>query len=895
MNTDRFEMILSIATEGFWDWDLTADQAYLSPRYCELIGYYPEDTVFDAAFLKRLVHPDDHAQVFALLDEHFQGKRDTSVVEHRIITRNGTVLWVEGRAKVVEYDNQGKPTRLMGTITDISVRKQAEIDRMKSEEEFRLTFEEASDAIFWADAASGMLINCNKAAEEMMEAPRSEIIGRHQTYLHPPEMAGRFADQFRTTVELKDQMDSAEAVVLSKSGRRIPVQIKHAVTSVGGRDIIQGLFRDVSEQKQVEEELRHSHNLLNNLSQQVPGALFQSIITPDGRIFTPYSSEKLYDVYELRPDQIRLGNTPIFDRFHPDDRDRVLASITDATNAITRWECEYRVILPIQGLKWLHGMALPVRLDDGTVVFYGIITDITERKKIEESLSQSQKLLSSIVGNATFAIFVKDISDEYRIILWNRAAEEIFCIPAADILGKNAHDLWPKEQADSFLADDRAVAASQLPTIIPEEVSIHPDKGDIYLRTRKIPLVDAAGNSTHIVVICEDITDRRMMMAEMVKNQKLESLGILAGGIAHDFNNILTAIVGNISFARTFLDETHRSAKILHNAEKAAHRASDLAHQLLTFAKGSQPIKKTVSVRHILEESASFVLRGSNVSCSIRLPDSLPAVEVDENQISQVINNIIINASQAMPGGGTVVITGEQVLIDAGNIMSLPPGRYVRITLADNGCGISKEDQKRVFDPYFTTKPGGSGLGLASAHSIILKHGGYIGVQSEVGKGTTFTILLPASDKQAGQSSCAISTEIRDDTRGSSILVMDDEEMILDMISLMLGELGYQVRTCSCGEEAVALYRQAWENGTPYSTAIMDLTIPGGMGGKEAARHMLEINPYARLIVSSGYSTDPIMADYAAFGFCATLLKPYTIEDITGTLATVLAGAQPDV
>jgi PAS domain S-box-containing protein len=383
-----------------------------------------------------------------------------------------------------------------------------------------------------------------------------------------------------------------------------------------------------------------------------------------------------------------------------------------------------------------------------------------------------------------------------------------------------------------------------------------------------------------------DITERRIMQDERIKGQKLESLGVLAGGIAHDFNNILTGIMGNISFARKFIDKSHRSSKILEQAEKASQRASDLAHQLLTFAKGGQPIKKTVSIRQIIEASASLVLHGSNVVSAITIPDSLYAIDADEGQISQAFNNIIINAAQAMPDGGTITITAENVTLDSANMMSLAAGKFIEVTFTDTGCGISAEDQKKIFDPYFTTKPSGNGLGLASVYSIISKHGGHISVRSMVGRGTTFYILLPASNRNT--------TDTEADTTAAeagehySLLVMDDEELIRNLASDMFADLGYHVQTCSNGDEAIALYTAAKSVGVPFSAVIMDLTIPGGMGGKEAAQHILRIDPQARLIVSSGYSNDPVMADYTRFGFCATIVKPYSLTEIAQVLSGLL-------
>lgn len=764
MDNIRSKLILEVSTEGFWDWNLTTDEAYLSPRLCELIGYSPDATNFNAAFLKKIIPLEDHDYVFTCIEEYCLGKKDAFQIEHRLIASDESQFWVETRGKAVGFEEYNKPVRIVGTVVDITERKKGE------------------------------------------------------------------------------------------------------------------------------EALRESHNLLNNFTLQVPGALFQTTISPDGHVCTPYASEKLKDIYEVSPDQIRNNIDAISERFHPDDRDRIFSSIFEASEKNIRWECEYRVILPRQGQRWLYGIADSQRMNDGTVYFYGIVMDITERRELEKALNHSRKLLTSILDNAPSAFFVKDAHDDFRIIMWNRTAEQIFGIPASAMIGKHVSDIWPAEQAHSYLKYDRNVVASRLPMEIPEEISSHPEKGSIYLHTRKIPLFDNNDDVSHIVVICDDITEQRMMLAEHIKSQKMESLGLLAGGIAHDFNNILTGIIGNISLAGSFLDESHKSTAILQQAVKAAGRATELANQLLTFAKGGAPIKKTVILQRLLKESASFVLHGSNVSYDIEIPDDLAAVDVDEGQISQVVNNLIINATQAMPGGGTVSIKATNTVVDATNVMALTPGKYVRLAVADTGCGIPAEVQSRVFDPYYTTKIGGSGLGLASVQSIITKHGGHIDVCSVVGEGTTFEILLPASEHVIPLEVEAVAPATEKMSKsGFSILVMDDEEIIREILHAILGELGYHLQVCSKGEEAIELYQNAIDAGSPFTVVIMDLTIPGGMGGKEAARQILAIDPKARLIVSSGYSSDEIMADYAVFGFCAILQKPYSFNDIANTLNKVLS------
>jgi PAS domain S-box-containing protein len=387
------------------------------------------------------------------------------------------------------------------------------------------------------------------------------------------------------------------------------------------------------------------------------------------------------------------------------------------------------------------------------------------------------------------------------------------------------------------------------------------------------------------LVICTDITEHESIQNEQLKTQKLESLGVLAGGIAHDFNNILTVISGNIALAQKFLEPPHRSLKLLDEAEKAANRAAELAHQLLTFAKGGEPIKKAVSVQNLAQESLLLALRGSNVQGIIEIPDSIHAIEADEGQLSQTFNNIIINAEQAMPEGGTLTIYAENIVLADKNKQGLQPGNFVKICFADGGCGISDEDLKKIFDPYFTTKTGGTGLGLTSAYSIINKHGGYIEVNSVVGKGTVFTLYLPSIGKPFTETPAFQETLPAINLKGGAILVMDDEEMLRVFFTEILTYLGYKVTTCTNGEEAIELYKAASLSNRPYSAVIMDLTIPGGMGGKEAAQHILAFDSTASLIVASGYSNDPVMADYKQFGFCAAVAKPCKPDEIARVLS----------
>jgi nitrogen-specific signal transduction histidine kinase/ActR/RegA family two-component response regulator len=388
-----------------------------------------------------------------------------------------------------------------------------------------------------------------------------------------------------------------------------------------------------------------------------------------------------------------------------------------------------------------------------------------------------------------------------------------------------------------------------------------------------------------------DITERKKIEEEHIKNEKLESLGLLAGGIAHDFNNILTAIMGNISLARASVDTQSLISRLLIEAEKASVRAKDLANQLLTFAKGGAPNKKSDTIFDILMESSEFVLRGSNVRANYIISNDLWPVEIDEGQISQVIQNLVINAQQAMPEGGTIEIRAKNVKITPEEEREpfLKAGDYIKIQIRDNGMGIPPAYIQKVFDPYFTTKNKGSGLGLSISYSIIKRHEGYITVVSELGKGTTFSIFLPAWSDQV----LSMKENKKSLVFGKGrVLIMDDEEPVRNIGEEILKHLGFEVVSATDGAEILELYRKEKLSGRPFDLVILDLTIPGGMGGKETMQKLIEMDPDVKGVVSSGYSDNLVMSEFQKYGFRGIVPKPYKIEEFSQAVAAAMNSKQ---
>ena len=402
-------------------------------------------------------------------------------------------------------------------------------------------------------------------------------------------------------------------------------------------------------------------------------------------------------------------------------------------------------------------------------------------------------------------------------------------------------------------------------------------------------VMDEHGKPQLFMGIVHDITERKKLEGEITKIKKLESIGVLAGGIAHDFNNLLTSIIGNISLTLMDINENDPNYTSLKNAEKAATNAKKLSYQLLTFSKGGAPIKMTTSISELIKDSASFVLKGSNVKCEFDINNDLYTVEVDQGQISQVIQNLIINADHAMPEGGIISIKCENIIIDSDAAITLPAGNYIKITVKDTGIGILKEHHEKIFDPYFTTKEKGAikgtGLGLATCYSIIKRHQGLITVESEPDIGTSFHIYLPASSNKI-----KIKTNHQKQILqgNGKILVMDDDTEVRYIIEAILKKLGYKVDSVEDGQKAIKKYVQALDNNDPYDCVIIDLTIPGGLGGKETIKELIEIDPEVKAVVASGYSNDPIMSEYQAYGFSGMLKKPLKINELSSTLHNLI-------
>ena len=522
---------------------------------------------------------------------------------------------------------------------------------------------------------------------------------------------------------------------------------------------------------------------------------------------------------------------------------------------------------------------------------------LTEQKLYQsmDDLQESEEGLRTILDSIGDAVIAVDILG--NVIRINPVGESMTGWKFEESRGKALTQVFnirnsitgkvPENPVEKVLATGKTIGLANHTQLISK------DGSEYQIADSAAPIMNTRNEITGVVLVFRDVTEEYRIQEELQTMQQLKKIGTLAGGLAHDFNNMLTGLFGNISMAKAELPKDHRSHKYLEESENSMKRATRLTSQLLTFAKGGAPIKQDVSIRKLIEEIVRFDLSGSKVMPIFESQEGLWMVEADKGQMQQVFSNLTINAKQAMLSGGHLTITLENTLITSDGETSVSTGKYVKITIRDEGTGIARQHIERIFDPYFSTKETGSGLGLATTYSIINTHGGSIRADSELGIGTTFVILLPTSKLQSpavGKKTVAPLAE----NKNGRILLMDDDQMILEVTSQMLALCGHTVEIAVEGSAAIQMYKQAMEEGSPFDVVIMDLTIPGGIGGKEAILDVLRLDPEAKVIVSSGYAEDPVMANYAEYGFVGVVTKPYSIDQLREVLNRILNRTNAD-
>ena len=663
------------------------------------------------------------------------------------------------------------------------------------------------------------------------------------------------------------------------------------VFEIGGEPHVMNIIRDLTKEKEAEDALRESEEKFRaTIEQSLEGI---SLIDEKGIILewngalesitgiarSTALGRPLWDVQEMMrkpenrtPARLERGRT------------NILGSLRHMDSPFVGKHQESVIYRPDGASVDIQQIVYPIKTAIG-IRLGSVIRDVTLQKASQKALKQSEELYRALIettGTGYVVIddagHVLDANPEYVRLTGHGHLN--------DIRGRTVFE-WtaPDHQEKNRKAVKQCAQDGSIRNF---EVDYIDKNGRITPILINATVAEMDG-TRRILTLCRDITDKKRMEENLNKSEKLESLGILAGGIAHDFNNLLTGIFGFIDVARLY-NTSGASDKVSVNLTKALdvfNRARALTQQLLTFSKGGLPVKKVLALPQLLTNTTNFVLSGSMVGARFSFPENLWPCEIDENQIGQVIDNIVINARQAMPTGGALVITAENVPRGSPVPAPLAPGDYVKVSVRDSGTGISREYLPRIFDPFFTTKQEGSGLGLATAYSIIKKHEGIIEAESELGTGATFHIYLPALPSAAIETPSSGTKKHRGE---GAVLVMDDEDFVRDVAVELLKTMGYSVDTAASGAEAIEKYRAALASPTPYRFCILDLTIPNGMGGKDAVQALLSLDPSVTAVAASGYSQDPVMTDPQAFGFRDKIRKPFTKEELGEVLERVTGG-----
>lgn len=644
------------------------------------------------------------------------------------------------------------------------------------------------------------------------------------------------------------------------------------------------LEREITERKRAENEAKQSHELLANLVRLVPGVVYQYRLFPDGHSAFPYSSPGMNDIYEVTPEDVSEDATQVFSRLHPDDYDRVAALIQESAQTLRMFYCEFRVILPRQGLRWRWSQAQPERMEDGGTLWHGIISDITERKQVEESHAR----LAMAVEQSAETIVITDTQG--TILYANPVFEKTSGYTRAEAIGQNPRVLKSGKQDTGFYREmwdtinrgevwtGRFSNKRKDGTIFEEEATISPTR-------------DAAGTIINFVAVKRDVTYEVELENQLRQSQKMEAIGRLAGGIAHDFNNILSVIYGYGNLLQIELEDNPEALAMIGEILKSGQRAKDLVQQILIFSRQREQDRQVIHLHTILEETIILLRAASpkNVDIQMHLAKDTPTVLANATQIYQVIMNLGTNALHAMEemSIGSLTISLDAYLPDAETLNLQPmlrPIKYARLTVSDTGCGMDAKTLVRIYDPFFTTKPvsKGTGLGLAVAHGIVEANDGVITVDSQPGQGTTFQVYFPEQVQQVFQE--GISEDGVYCGEGQSILMVDDEEGLAEMYQKLLKALKYEGTVVTCSKEAVRLVR---ENPAQFDVIVTDLSMPD-MDGLELAHQIREIRGELPIILATGFHgtvTDQQLQDA---GICEVVEKPISMTALAMVLRSWL-------
>ncbi len=736
-----------------------------------------------------------------------------------------------------------------------------------------LLFENIPVVISISNVKSGEYIYVNDEFCKVLEYKKDEVIGKSAFQLNVwanPEQRKQFLEKLKTEKIIRNY----EAEFLSKTGKRLTAIISILQFPIKNNLYIVSIAKDITEIKKREKLIDEKAAFFNTIFYNFKvGILVADIFTKEFYFANPTICQMLgYSEEEL----LKLS---VFD-IHPKDSVDKILNIFELQAKGEIITAEDVPCLKKDGTIFYADISTNKITIDNRDFNVGVFIDVTDRYLKEVELKETKDFLEAVFESIQDGISV--LNNDLTIRYVNPVMEKWY-YHNLPLIGKKCYEAYHKKNEPCQPCPSlRCLKTGKKESNIVKgpPTDLHPQ----WLELHTYPIKHKqTGKITGIVEFVRDITEKVNSEKEVVKLKKLESLGVLAGGIAHDFNNILTGIFGNLEIAKLKLEKSNPAYKFIEKAYNSIDRAKNLTKQLLTFAKGGEPLLEVVDLKSIIKNVVTFDLSGSKVKAHFYFPENLWHIKADKEQISQVISNLTINSKESMPDGGNIYIFAENL-----ENFEIPEigikDNFIKITFKDEGKGIPEKYIDKIFDPFFSTKQIGSGLGLSIVYSIVKRHNGFISVQSEPGKGTVFEIFLPAEkEEKSMEQSQSNEIEIRNEFKNIKILIVDDEELVRNIIKEMLESVGFYVETASNSKEAI----EKFKNGE-FHIVILDLTIPGDIDGREIAYRILKINSSAKIILASGYSNDYVIANFKKYGFKGSITKPFKFENLISEIKKVL-------
>jgi PAS domain S-box-containing protein len=862
---DKFRLLAENITDVFWitSPDFTKVH-YVSPGYERIWGRSAEELYVNPHQWAECILPGEREQVLGVFAA-LMGETATVSAEYRIARPDGTIRWVHARGFQVR-DDAGRVVRLTGIVADTTERKQAEI----ASRHVASLVQFSDDAIIGKDMNS-IITTWNRGAEKIFGYSAGEMEGTSIMRLIPADRQDE-ESQILGKIRRGESVDHFETVRRTKSGRLIDVSVTASpIKDSTGKVIgVSKVARDITERKRAEEARRTSEARYRSLFEHAP----DGIVIADRQSYYIDANSRLCRMLGYTRDElIGLHASDIVDPKEIQQISLALSEIKAKSDYHREWQLRRK-----DGSIFSADVIATV-MPDGNLL--GVIRDITEQKLAQEKIAEQAALLEK----ARDAILVRDL--EGKILLWNNGAERIYGWTREEVIGRRIGDFLYIDPNKFEEANKLAISKGEW---YGELQHLTRDKREISVEARWTLIRDNDGNPKSVLAINTDITERKKIEAQFMRAQRMESIGTLAGGIAHDLNNILAPIILSIGFLRTLIDQPQAN-KVLETIDVSAKRGADIVRQVLSFARGLEGKRIEVQPKHLLKD-LEIIIKNTfpkDIRLQFSVPNGIWTILGDPTQVHQVLLNLCVNARDAMSNGGSLTVGVENCVLDqqyAAMNIDAKAGNYIVISVTDSGTGIPQDHLDKIFEPFFTTKElnKGTGLGLSAVMAIAKSHGGFVNVYSELGKGTTFKVYLPAmesSSEARKQSSEKISLPRGN---GETVLVVDDEASILIVTSQTLEAFGYRVVTATDGAEALAIYVQHKDE---ISAVLTDMMMPI-MDGAATIQALMRINPAVKIIAASGLAANSSAMKESDGRVKHFLTKPYTAETLLITLRTIL-------